>query len=278
MLLLGQEVVGQSPLEGLPSRALASPLARAATERVSTEVELSGLKPRRLLLDAGPLPAAVGGVVAVFIDVTEVRRLEAAPRDFASNVSDQLRAPLGVMADAAKRLQTDPPLATAAAGALLDVIDRQVRRLQGMVNEILELSRLQSQDFRLQLEPQDLARVVTGLFSRLGPQAEAKRVHLVMDVPGTLGHVLADRQALDLLLSHLLEHVLRSCARDARLHVRAVPDGRWANISVAGSGAGAERGLELSLLTELAQAMRGRLSTVDEPGRGRVFTLALPRA
>jgi two-component system phosphate regulon sensor histidine kinase PhoR len=298
MLLLSSEV-GEPVLEVVRDPGLARFLSAAATGTASGELEVAGLKPRRLFVDAGPLPDRAGGVVAVFVDLTDASRLETAQQDFAASVSQQLRKPLAAMAQAAQRLQLEPVDEAGWRGAV-EAIDRNGRRLQHLVEDILQLSRVRGQEFHLELKVEDLSRVVERLFAQLEDQAAGKRLHLVADIPPTLGYVVADRQALEHVLSHLLDNTLKDCSPDATILVRASPEGRWARISIEGGrGVDAQRmlrllerrgggqrdpddassvGLGLSMVKHLTEAMKGRVMVETAPGKAGVITLALPRA
>src|SRR5207237_5424975 len=85
MLLLGSDVVGKTPLEATGNAELVRVLGEPGAGNEVAELEVGGLKPRRLLVNAGPLAGAPGGLVAVFVDVTEMRRLETMRRGFVAS-------------------------------------------------------------------------------------------------------------------------------------------------------------------------------------------------
>ena len=104
-LLLRADVVGQPLLEVVRHAELKELLDRARTTKAtcSGEIELSGLKPRRLLV-RGTFTQQAGGLLAVFFDVTDVRRLESLRRDFVANVSHELRTPVTAILSAAETI------------------------------------------------------------------------------------------------------------------------------------------------------------------------------
>src|SRR5262249_19214822 len=95
MFLFGNEVIGKKPLEVIRHAELVALIARAerADGPVGGEIELGGMKPRRLMAQAARLKEP-GGLLLVFFDVTDVRRLESLRRDFVANVSHELRTPV----------------------------------------------------------------------------------------------------------------------------------------------------------------------------------------
>ncbi|HEY8076531.1 MAG TPA: HAMP domain-containing protein, partial [Labilithrix sp.] len=105
MLLLGADVLGRHVLEVVRVAELDALLetARETREPARAEIEIGGIKPRRLLVHASPLE---DGLLAVFVDVTDVRRLESLRRDFVANVSHELRTPVAAVLSAAETLRT----------------------------------------------------------------------------------------------------------------------------------------------------------------------------
>ena len=106
MLLLGHDAIGKTQLEAIRHADLKELIdqAREGAEPVTGEIELGGLKPRRLLVRAAQLPGNEEQIFAVFVDVTEVRKLESMRRDFVANVSHELRTPVTAIRSAAETL------------------------------------------------------------------------------------------------------------------------------------------------------------------------------
>jgi two-component system phosphate regulon sensor histidine kinase PhoR len=301
MLLLRSDVVGRPPLEATGNLELARALEEADGEEVSAAIDVQGLKPRRLLVTAAPLPGEGGGLAAVFVDVTEMQRLETMRRDFAANVSHELRTPLAAVLAATETLQGGALDNPQSAREFLRIIERNVQRLQRMLEDVLELSRIEARELRLQAEafdPRAAAQAVLGMFAH---QAERKRINLRVESPPDLGNVVADRSAFEHILSNLVDNAVKYCPDGAVVTVRAVPDGSMVRIGVADTGPGIDRkhlprlferfyrvdpgrsrevggtGLGLSIVKHLAEAMGGTASVDSELGRGTVFTFTLPR-
>src|SRR5690606_16931091 len=141
MLLIPPDVVGTTWVEAVQNADLQALLDRASrsTEPLTSEVQIRDLKPRQLLVRAAQLEGAEGGVFAVFVDVTEIRRLESVRRDFVANVSHELRTPVTAIRSAAETLQVaaaDPK----AAATFMAIIERNAERLQELVEDLLDLS------------------------------------------------------------------------------------------------------------------------------------------
>ena len=171
MLLLGTEAKGKLLLEVVRHAELHEIVSRARAGRTTAlgEIDLPGIKPRRLLTHATAFAGEAGGLLAVFVDVTDLRRLESLRRDFVANVSHELRTPVTAMRSAAETLRVsalcdgDVIMAT----RFVEIIERNGERLQSLIEDLMELSRLESKEFRLKKEDVDLgvvASIVLGLF------------------------------------------------------------------------------------------------------------------
>jgi two-component system phosphate regulon sensor histidine kinase PhoR len=240
--------------------------------------------------------------VAVFVDVTEARRLETMRRDFAANVSHELRTPLAAVAAATETLQGGALDDATSAREFLGMIERNVLRLQRLLEDVLELSRIEAREFRLDLEAIDLepeAVRVLGLFEQRTAQ---KRIRVTKVIASDLGRVVADRRAFEHILSNLIDNAVKYCQDGASITLRAVPEGAMARLSVSDTGPGIDRkhlprlferfyrvdagrsrdvggtGLGLSIVKHLAEAMAGSAAVDSELGRGTTFTITLPRA
>jgi two-component system phosphate regulon sensor histidine kinase PhoR len=307
MLLIGRDVIGRPPLEATGNLDLARALEEAARgdgsgAGHSAELGVGGLKPRRLLVTAGPLPGEAGGLVAVFVDVTEMRRLETMRRDFVANVSHELRTPLAAVLAATETLQGGALENAHSAHQFLGIIERNVQRLQSLLEDVLDLSRIEARELRLDLEPiaiSEEAQHVLGLYEH---GAARKGLRLRAEVPESLPPVLADRRALEHVLSNLIDNAVKYCGDGAAITIRAAPQGDRVRISVADTGPGIDRkhlprlferfyrvdpgrsrdvggtGLGLSIVKHMVEAMNGSVAVESDLGRGTTFTVNLPAA
>ena len=303
MLLLGSDVLGKLPGEATRNPEIVRILDEAsAGESVASEIDVGGLKPRRLLVKATPLPGRGGGMLAVVVDVTEMRRLETVRRDFVANVSHELRTPLAAVAAATETLEGGAINDPGSARQFLGMIERNVQRLQRLLDDVLDLSRLEAREFRLDLVPLDLGPLAEQQVALFEHRAAQKRIRLTVEVPPDVGRVMCDREAVEHVLSNLIDNAVKYCPAGASVTVQAAADGPRARIAVADTGAGIDRrhlprlferfyrvdagrsrdvggtGLGLSIVKHLVEAMGGAVSVESHLGRGTVFTFTLPRA
>lgn len=304
MLLLPVDVVGKSPIEVVRHAELKRVLdeAPAAAEPLSAEIELGDLKPRRLLVHAAALSGEPGGVLAVFVDVTDLRRLENVRRDFVANVSHELRTPVASVKSAAETLRRAVETQPESAGEFIEIIERNAERLQRLVEDLLDLSRIESREYRLKLEPIDLDQVARHMTSLFQDRARAKQMQLSSELPDALRPVRADRRALEQVLSNLVDNAMKYGSSGGSVLVRAHAEGVGVRVLVRDTGPGIEAkhlpriferfyrvdagrsrdlggtGLGLSIVKHLVEAMGGRISVESTPGEGSCFSFTLPSA
>jgi two-component system phosphate regulon sensor histidine kinase PhoR len=305
MLLLDRDIVGKTQLEIVRNAELKRILdtARDGGAPASGEIEVGDLKPRRLLVHAIGLPDdEASGVLAVFVDVTELRRLESMRRDFVGNVSHELRTPITAVRSAAETLRVALESGPQASATFVDIIERNAERLHRLVEDLLDLSRIESREFRLNLETVDLQPVADHVVTLLRPNAERKRMRLVVDIhPGT-PPARAARRALEQVLSNLVDNAVKYGLEGGSVTLRAQSEASAVRVSIEDDGPGVEAkhlprlferfyrvdagrsrevggtGLGLSIVKHLVEAMGGTVGVESTPGKGSRFSVTLPRA
>jgi two-component system phosphate regulon sensor histidine kinase PhoR len=304
MLLLGASDVGKLLIESVRHAELHDVVerARSRSTTVTGELDLPGIKPRRLLIHATALAGEAGGVLAVFVDVTDLRRLESLRRDFVANVSHELRTPVTAVRSAAETLRDsalkDPD--PKAAERFADIIVRNSERLQNLIEDLLELSRLESNEFKLKREKIDLvvvAALVMGLFRE---RAERKGIQLSADIPPTLQAVETDQRALEQVLSNLVDNAVKYCPAGSTVRLRATNGDGAVRLAVEDTGPGISEahlprlferfyrvdagrsrdvggtGLGLSIVKHMVEAMGGEVTVQSTVGKGSTFEVRLP--
>jgi two-component system phosphate regulon sensor histidine kinase PhoR len=161
--------------------------------------------------------------VIILQDLTQIRRLNAVRRDFISNISHELRTPLASLKALVDTLRDgaldDPP----AAQRFLDRIETEVDAMTQMVQELLELSRIESGRVPLSLVPTPVADVVVPPVERLYPQAERAGLSLTVDLPSDLPQVLADAERVRQVVTNLVHNAIKFTRTGGRVTVRAYP-------------------------------------------------------
>jgi two-component system phosphate regulon sensor histidine kinase PhoR len=303
MLLLDSDVTGRSTIEVIRNAELQSIVEKAllASDPLSGEIEVGGIKPRRLLVYAARLSGEPRALVLVLFDVTEMRRLETVRRDFVANVSHELRTPVASVRSAAETLRMAIEHDPKAANQFIDIIERNGRRLGELINDLLDLSRIEAKEYRLKVEPADLRQLSEKTVAAFAERALSRNMHLTVDVPAGLPPAVADGNAFDRILTNLVDNALKYCPDGASISVGARELGTKIQVSVSDSGSGIDSkhlprlferfyrvdngrsrdmggtGLGLSIVKNLVEAMGGEVSVESPPGKGATFAFTLPR-
>jgi signal transduction histidine kinase len=257
------------------------------------ELALDG---RVVLVTARPLPT--GGAVVCLHDITDLRRLETVRRDFVANVSHELRTPLTSIAGYADILARDAPDPGTAA-RFLEVIRTNATRMQHLVDDLLDLARLESGTWRPDVQRVDVAEVVRSAWSPSTERAEAAGITFSLQVAEDAG-LYADADALRQILTNLFDNALRHTPGGGRIQVEmtAVDDGTAVSVSDTGSGIAAEHlprvferfyradparsrsqggtGLGLSIVKHLVEAHGARIDLTSALGRGTTIRMVFP--
>jgi two-component system phosphate regulon sensor histidine kinase PhoR len=294
---------GQRPLFLLRSEALHQAVERACQEGQSTEVELRLESPQRRVLAVRVAPLGSqrpGPSVAVFRDLTELRRLERVRQEFVANVSHELRTPITAILGYAETLLNGALEDRENAPQMVEIIHRQSERLSSLVDDLLELSRLEGREAAFGRTPLSVEAISQRAVEAVAPRAARKSISLDAEVPASLT-ALGDERALEQVLLNLLDNAVKYTPEGGRVRLTARPDGDRVRLCVADSGMGIapqhlprlfERfyridpgrsrdmggtGLGLAIVKHLVSAMGGELQVASQPGEGSEFSVLLPQ-
>ena len=280
------------PRERSIREAIRGAMAGHATE--PTELSLGE---RTLLVTARPLPD--GGAVLALMDLTTRRRLETIRRDFVANVSHELKTPLTVIGGFAETLR-DRDLAPADRERFLATIESNTRRMQRIVDDLLDLSRYESGSWVPNVVSNDLTGVVSDVFTSVQRAADAKDLTLAFTAPPEARRVDADPTALRQILGNLVENAVRYTSRGGVTVRSEAPANGGITIFVADTGSGIpaehlgrifERfyrvdsgrardeggtGLGLAIVRHLVEAHGGAVRAESAVGRGTTISLHFP--
>ncbi|HEY3445444.1 MAG TPA: ATP-binding protein [Myxococcales bacterium] len=304
LLGLRPDAEGQPLLDEIRHGQLGDLLGRAERGggEISEEIEFLGRRPRRLLVHVARPRGDPPGLLAVFFDVTDLRRLETLRRDFVANASHELRTPIAAVRSAAETLSDALREDPQASAGFVEMIQRNSERLQRLVDDLLDLSRIESRELELSAEPVALGAAAERVVSLFQDKAQRRGLRLSVQVPAELKPARADPRALEQVLTNLVDNAVKYCVEGAAITVRASPAGEQLELSVADTGPGIEArhlprlferfyrvdagrsrelggtGLGLSIVKHLVEAMHGSVSVESEVGRGSRFLVRLPLA
>jgi signal transduction histidine kinase len=236
----------------------------------------------------------------------ENQQLEAASHNksqFLANMSHELRTPLNAIIGLTEMMVSNAArFGTEKALEPLRRVNTAGTHLLSLINEVLDLSKIEAGKLELNPEPVNLARVIDEVIGTAGQLAEKNQNRLIVEAQENLGAFTADPMRLKQILLNLLSNACKFTKEgDVALRVRKVADGRdWVELAVADTGIGltAEQqaklfqeftqadsltarryggtGLGLALSRKLARMMGGDVTVASEPGKGSVFTVRLP--
>lgn len=235
--LLGGRTTGRTLLEGTRSAALQEAAQRAlAGRRVQQELGLPALQKSVL---ASLAPFGDERALLVLRDLTEAKRLEQSRRDFVANASHELRTPVAAISGAVQTLLSEGIQLSPPARGFVEMAERHALRLTRLTQDLLDLSRLESGEWRVELGPIDLQPVFESQLELVRPRAAGRAVQVAMDMPAGL-RVLADRRALDQILVNLLDNAIKFSPQGGRVTLLADGAGEQVLISVIDQGPGIE--------------------------------------
>lgn len=241
----------------LPHERLVREAIRGAMHGTATEPSELALGDKTLLITARPLPD--GGAVMAVMDLTTRRRLETIRRDFVANVSHELKTPLTIIGGFAETLH-DFDLPDEDRERFLLTIEANTRRMQRIVDDLLDLSRYESGGWVPNIISNDLAGIVSDVFTNVQRTAEEKGITLVFDASSSTRRVDADPTALRQVISNLVENAVRHTARGSITVAAEAPSGGGTTVTVTDTGSG--------IPTEHLGRIFERFYRVDS-GRGR---------
>lgn len=244
------------------------------------------------------------GVVAVFHDISDLKKAENMRRDFVANVSHELRTPVTIIKGYAETLldgllESDPKRAV----RFVEIIASHSERLTNLINDILTLSSLETKDALLELNPLDAAGTIAKACMLLHERAAQKNLTITNEtVHGALPRVMADQGRLEQVVVNLLENAIKYTPDGGTVRLFTEDDDAHVRVSVADTGIGIpfkdlprifERfyrvdeartreqggtGLGLAIVKHIVQLHDGTVSVTSEPGKGSIFSFTLRKA
>ena len=252
-------------------------------------------------------PLQGGGAVLVFLDVSELRRLEEVRRDFVANASHELKTPLTAIRGYSETL-LDPDLDPALAKQFANVVRNNAERLQQIVDDLLDLSRIEARGWQPEPDEVELGSAASNVWQELAEARSARDVTLKVELAPGHEVVRADAAAVHQILANLFSNALRYSPEGGRIVLRSrpaeardapAPDG-WTMIEGEDRGSGIPQhllgrvferfyrvdparsreeggtGLGLAIVKHLVESHGGWVTARSEVGEGTTIVFALP--
>src|SRR5437660_1559809 len=295
-----RNLVGKTPLEVFRRLELENAVKAVLAGGSTQTLEITAGNNRVLQANVAPVTnpsGAVNSAVAVFLDLTEIRRAERMRRDFVANVSHEFKTPLTSIRGYTETLlsgaKDDPKIAT----DFLGIIERNARHLEALVSDLLVLARLEA-ELPATRDHFDLMSVIKEQTAARKNVLAERSIQISVDCPAI--QIQADRARLTTALSNLIDNAILYNRPGGQIRISADTQNGAVNLSVADTGNGIpseelprifERfyrvdkartresggtGLGLSIVKHAIESQGGIISVTSRIGTGSTFTIHLP--
>ncbi|MDA8064358.1 MAG: ATP-binding protein [Thermaerobacter sp.] len=299
------EAVGRHHLEVVRDLALDEALDRVLAGEAGITLELHPMLPGEQLLEGQlvPIRGEEGPTSALLVarDIRAERRLEQMRRDFVANVSHELQTPLTSLQGFAETLLDERGIKPADRRRFLEIIRAEAGRLARLIDDLLDLSRIESGSLELKRRRVDLARVVRQAADSRGRAVAEAGLTMELDLAPDL-FAFADPDRVVQVLTNLLTNAVKYTPSGGSVRITTAGGAREVRVQVADTGVGIpeadlprifERfyrvdkgrsrvsggtGLGLAIAKHLVEVQGGRIEVQSEVGRGSTFSFTLPRA
>ena len=303
------EVVGDQKLVGAirQAREADSRAAHRRTEHeIGSRIFLAATAPLAVKAAAPGTPAESGGeshgLVVMFRDITKEREAAKMKSEFVARAAHELRTPLSSIRAYVEMLVDGEAADDKTRAEYLSIIQGSADRLGRMIDNILNISRIEAGTIRINKEPVAVAVVVKEVIDVARPQAEQKKLTLTEELTPVVFRVMADRDLLYQAILNLLSNAIKYTPEGGEVHVRMTPceAQRTIGIEVSDNGVGIPKedlpkmfekffrveatkkmakgtGLGLNLVKHIVETIHeGRMTLVSEVGKGSTFGMTLP--
>ncbi len=297
---------GKTPLEVVRNSAVQNIADRVLKggQRIAAE-EISVSSPEEKFIKVSGVAIMkekqVDGAIFVFHDITELRRLEKVRQDFVANVSHELRTPLSSIKGYSETLM-DGVSKAEERQEFLGIIYRESDRLAKLIDDLLDLSKIESGKMAMVFMPVGIAPVAKRSAGVLEKSARDKSIKVEFNIPEGLPKVMADENRLSQVFLNLLDNAVKYTPEGGSVKVSVFPQDKYLQVDVTDTGVGIpesdlprvfERfyrvdkarsrqlggtGLGLSIVKHIVQSHGGQVWVKSEPGCGSTFSFTIPQA
>ncbi|WHY84487.1 ATP-binding protein [Neobacillus novalis] len=288
------------------SEAIPSQVMELFQQAVDTEKEQIGeisLQGRHWVILVSPLYSNqfIRGAVAVLRDMTEERQLEKMRQDFIANVSHELRTPISMLQGYSEAIVDDIAESQEEKKEMAKVIYDESLRMGRLVNELLDLARMEAGHLQLTSEEIDLAPFISRIIHKFQGLAKDRDIQLDAEIEKVISSVSFDPDRIEQVLTNLIDNAIRHTPRKGSVKVTITSEDNGIRMEVKDSGSGipeedlpfvferfykadkartrgrAGTGLGLAIAKNIIDAHRGHISVQSKVGIGTTFSFLLPR-
>ena len=307
LFLIDSPPEGKRPIEILRNNDIQDMVDNIIKEhrRLAKEENLTGpAGEKTILVNGAPVikDAVMEGVILVFHDITELRRLERVRQDFVANVSHELRTPLSNIKGYSETLLGGAMRDTANSKEFIDIIYRESERLSKIIDDLLDISRMESGKVKMVFLPVEAGPAIKKVVDVLKNSTAGKSINIELSIQDNLPKMLADEGRFTQVLLNLLDNAIKYTPERGNIRITVSKKENFVQIEVADTGAGIpekdiprifERfyrvdkarsrelggtGLGLSIVKHIVQAHGGEVGVTSTLGKGSTFSFTIPTA
>ena len=290
---------GRALIESVHDHEIDNVVKKCLDTASGQNTEIDSATGRFLRVMAVPISTGqMNGALILLQDLTELRSLQTMRREFVGNISHELRTPLAAMKAIVETLQDGAVNDREAGPDFLARLDVELDDMTQMVNEIIELSRIETGTIKLKVEAVNLSHLAEDVIARLGPQASRKQVALTAELSSGLPSVMADRERIRQVLTSFTHNAIKFTPAGGKVVLSTRADGESVAAQVSDTGIGISKddlphiferffkadrsrsssgtGLGLAIAKHTVQIHGGSVSVQSEDGKGSTFRFDLP--
>lgn len=242
----------------------------------------------------------VRGIVAVFHDISSLKKLENIRRDFVANVSHELKTPITSLIGFTETLLDGAKDDKQLEEQFLNIMLHEARRLQDLVRDLLDLSKIEREHFSIDWQTVSLVKIMDAALLIFKEKAEAKKIQLIRD-PGDEGWALGDPFRIRQIMINLISNAIAYTPEGGMIHLSISEKEKASVFRISDNGMGIEKdqipriferfyrvdkarsrdsggtGLGLAIVKHLVEAHKGHIDVQSEPGKGTTFVISFRR-
>lgn len=300
-----REATGRLYWEVIRNQQINDTIKNAMTVRKAAKMDINilGAKDTFFSMQVSPVfneHFKLVSVVAIFHDITEHKRFENLRTEFVANVSHELKTPLTSIKGFVETLQGGAFRDPENAKRFLDIIEKQTVRLENLVNDLLTLSSLESQELVMDFQKEKISTIVNSVVNLHKSHFDRMRQSIAINVASDLPSIYVDRQRMEQVFLNLLDNAVKFTPQGQEIFVDAFREDDFIRVNVRDTGIGIasehiprlfERfyrvdkarsrelggtGLGLSIVKHIVHAHKGKVDVTSKPGVGTTFSVFLP--
>jgi two-component system phosphate regulon sensor histidine kinase PhoR len=239
------------------------------------------------------------GVLLVFHDITDIKKLENMRKDFVANVSHELKTPVTSIKGFSETLLDGAMNDQKALKEFLNIILKESDRLQSLINDLLELSKIEKQDFKLNISQFDILLTLKDVITLLTNKAAEKNITFQLNCTKAEVVLEADMHRIKQVFINLIGNAISYTPKDGHVIINVQEIDNTVRLSIKDTGIGIEKheipriferfyridrarsresggtGLGLAIVKHIIEAHRGKIKVTSELGKGSEFIIEL---